>query len=91
MFDDDSLVQYSGVVRFSWRSPFFPGCRFWPLFPTRCAFLLVLFRLLEAIRVRLDGDDLRTVDQAVHQGDNAGGIGEHLAPLREGTVGGHQR
>ena len=47
--------------------------------------------LLEAIGFALDGEDLGVVDQAVDQGDDAGGIWKDLAPFGEGPVGGDDR
>ena len=46
--------------------------------------------LLEAVGVALDGDDLGVVEQAVDEGNDAGGTGEDLAPFGEGAVGGNQ-
>ena len=48
------------------------------------ALLLALFGLLAAVGIAVDGDDLGVVDEAVDQGDDAGGVGEGLAPLGEG-------
>nr|WP_263398596.1 hypothetical protein [Pseudomonas alloputida] len=45
-------------------------------------------RLLEPIRFAFDGDDLGVVDQAVDQRDDAGRVGEHLAPFGERPVDG---
>ena len=47
--------------------------------------------LLEAIGFALDGEDLGVVDQAIDQGDDAGGIWKDLAPFGEGPVGGDDR
>ena len=47
--------------------------------------------LLEAIGFGLDGEDLGVVDQAIDQGDDAGGIWKDLAPFGEGPVGGDDR
>ena len=44
--------------------------------------------LLEAVGLAVDGDDLGIVHQAIDQRDDAGGVGEHLAPLGEWPVGG---
>jgi hypothetical protein len=44
--------------------------------------------LLEAIGFALDGEDLGVVDQAIDQGDDAGGVWKDLAPFGEGPVGG---
>ena len=52
------------------------------------ALLLAFLGLLAAPGLAVDGDDLGVVDEAVDQGDDAGGVGEGLAPLREGPVGG---
>src|SRR5271170_6123388 len=46
---------------------------------------------LEAIRVAFDGDDFGVVNEAVNQRDDAGGVGEHLAPFGERPIGGDQR
>jgi hypothetical protein len=48
--------------------------------------LLAFLRLLQSIRVTLNGDDLRVMHQTVDQGDDAGSIGEHLAPFGEWSV-----
>ena len=47
--------------------------------------------LLEAIGFALDGEDLGVVDQAIDQGDDAGGVWKDLAPFGEGPVGGDDR
>ena len=52
------------------------------------AYLLAFLGLLAAIGIAVDGDDLGVVDEAVDQGDDAGGVGEGLAPLGERPVGG---
>jgi hypothetical protein len=44
----------------------------------------------EAIGFAVDGNDLGVVDEAVDEGDDAGGVGEDLAPFGEGTVGGDE-
>src|SRR5208283_4244014 len=46
---------------------------------------------LEAVGVAFDGDDFGVVNEAVNQRDDAGGVGEHLAPFGEWPVGGDQR
>jgi len=48
-------------------------------------------RFLGAVGAAFDDDDLGAVDQAIDQGDHAGGVGEDLLPLGEGAVGGDQR
>ena len=45
------------------------------------ALLAAFFGLLEAVGLALEGDDLGVADEAVDQGDHAGGVGEDLAPL----------
>ena len=45
-------------------------------------------RFLEAVAFALDGEDLGVVDEAIDQGDDAGGVGEDLAPFCERAVGG---
>src|SRR3954468_22922875 len=45
---------------------------------------------LEPVGLALDGDDLRIVDEAIDQRDDAGGAGEHLVPLGERAVGGDE-
>src|SRR4051812_26011006 len=55
------------------------------------ALLGAFARLLEAVGIPLDGDDLGVVDEAIDQGDDAGGVGENLAPFGERAVGGDQR
>ena len=52
------------------------------------ALLLAFLGFLAAPGLAVDGDDLGVVDEAVDQGDDAGGVGEGLAPLGEGPVGG---
>ena len=52
------------------------------------ACLLAFLGLLAAPGIAVDGDDLGVVDEAVDQGDDAGGVGEGLAPLGERSVGG---
>jgi hypothetical protein len=47
--------------------------------------------LLEAIGFAIDGEDLGVVDQAIDQGDDAGGVWKDLAPFGEGPVGGDDR
>ena len=55
--------------------------------PALCsALLLVFLGLLAAIGIAVDGDDLGVVDEAVDEGDDAGGVGEGFAPLSEGAV-----
>ena len=49
-----------------------------------------LLGLFEAVAVGFDVDDLGTVDEAVDEGDDAGGVGEDLVPLGEGLVGAEQ-
>src|SRR3954453_4788350 len=46
---------------------------------------------LEPVGFAFDGDDLGVVDEPVDQRDDAGGIGENLAPLGKGAVGGDHR
>src|SRR3954467_551394 len=46
---------------------------------------------LEPVGLALNGDDLGVVDEPIDQRDNAGGIGENLAPLGKGAVGGDHR
>jgi hypothetical protein len=48
--------------------------------------LAAFLGLLEAVGLALDSDDLGVVDEAVDQGDDAGGIGEDLAPFGEGAI-----
>lgn len=47
-----------------------------------------LFGFLEAVGLALDGDDFGLVQEAIDEGDDAGGVGEDLVPLGEGAVGG---
>jgi hypothetical protein len=54
------------------------------------ALLGAFFGLLEAIGVALDGDDFGMVDEAIDQGDDAGGVGKDLAPFGKGSIGGNQ-
>ena len=54
------------------------------------ALVAAFLGLLEAVGFALDGDDLGVVDEAVDQGDDAGGVGEDLAPLGKGAVGGDE-
>ena len=58
--------------------------------PFRVPPFAALLGLLEAIGRPLDGDDLGVVHQAIDQRDDTGGVGEDLAPLGEGAVGGNQ-
>src|ERR1700674_4548275 len=44
-----------------------------------------------SIGFALDGEDLGVVDQAIDQGDDAGGVWKDLAPFGEGPVGGDDR
>ena len=48
------------------------------------ALLLAFLGFLAAPGLAVDGDDLGVVDEAVDQGDDAGGVGEGFAPLGEG-------
>ena len=57
----------------------------------RGALLGALLRLTGAIRFAVDGEDLGVVDDAVDQGDHAGGIGEDLGPFGERAVRGQQQ
>jgi len=45
---------------------------------------------LEAVGLAVEDDDFGVVHQPVDHGDDAGGIGEDLAPLGEGSVGGDE-
>ncbi len=47
--------------------------------------------LLEPVGLALDGDDLGVVHEAVDQRNDAGSVGENVAPLGKGAVGGDQR
>jgi hypothetical protein len=49
-----------------------------------------LLGLLEAVTFGVDVDDLGAVDEAVDEGDDAGGVREDLAPRRERLVGAEQ-
>src|SRR4051812_50070825 len=55
------------------------------------ALLGAFARLLEAVGIPVDGDDLGVVDEAIDQRDDACGVGEDLAPFGERAVGGDQR
>ncbi len=46
--------------------------------------------LLEAVGSAVGGNDLGAVDEAVDQRNDAGGVGEDLAPFGERAVGGEQ-
>src|SRR4051812_41616651 len=46
-----------------------------------------LLGFLEAVALGVDVDDLRAVDEAIYEGDDAGGVREDLAPRGEGLVG----
>src|SRR3954467_6259386 len=46
---------------------------------------------LEPVGFAFDGDDLGVGEEPVDQRDDAGGIGENLAPLGKGAVGGDHR
>jgi hypothetical protein len=56
-----------------------------------CALLGSFAGLLEAIGLALDGEDLGVVDQAIDQGDDAGGVWKDLAPFGERPVGSDER
>ena len=43
-----------------------------------------------SVGVALDAHDVGAVHEAVDQGDDAGAIGEYLAPVGKGAVGGNQ-
>jgi hypothetical protein len=51
-----------------------------------CALLGSFLSLLEAIEFALDGEDLGVVEQAIDQGDDAGGVWKDLAPFGEWPV-----
>jgi hypothetical protein len=44
-------------------------------------------RVLQAVGLSLDRDDLGIVHQSIDTGDDTGCIGEHLGPFRERLVG----
>jgi hypothetical protein len=46
---------------------------------------------LGAVGFALDTDDLGAMNKAVDEGDDAGGVGEDLLPVGEGSIGGDQR
>src|SRR5271163_168628 len=74
------------------KSAVFPAFLSWLGSAAAARALLSAFTgLLQAIGLAFDGDDLGVVDEAVDQRDDAGGVWEHLAPLREWAVGGDQR
>jgi len=52
-------------------------------------FALVCF--LGAVGVALDLDDLGMMHEAIDDGDDAGGVGEHRVPFGKDAVGGHDR
>lgn len=49
-----------------------------------------LFGFLEAVALAFEGDNLGTMDEAVDEGDSAGGVGEDLVPFAERLVGGQE-
>ena len=49
-----------------------------------------LLGLFETVAIGLDIDDLGAVDEAIDEGDHAGGVGEDLVPFGEGLVGAKQ-
>jgi hypothetical protein len=49
------------------------------------ALLGAVVSFLEAIGLALDRDDFRIVDQPINQRDDAGGVGEDLAPSKRGS------
>lgn len=55
-----------------------------------CALFIALTCFFDTVGLAIDGDDLGIVGQAVDQGDDAGGIGEHVFPFGEGAVAGDQ-
>ena len=50
-----------------------------------------LLGLLEAVAVGFDVDHLGAVDEAIDEGDDAGGVGEDLAPFGERLVGAQEQ
>jgi hypothetical protein len=53
----------------------------------RDALLGTLAGLFVAIGFALEGDDLGVMDKTVDEGDDTGGVGKDLGPLRERAVG----
>ena len=51
------------------------------------ALLGSLLGFLEAVGVAVDGEDFGVVDEAVDQGDDAGGVGKDFTPLGERSIG----
>ena len=54
------------------------------------AFGGLLLGLTESIALGVELDDFRAMDEAVDEGDDAGGGGEHVGPFGEGFVGGDE-
>jgi hypothetical protein len=50
-----------------------------------------LLSLFEAVAITVDGEDFGAMHEAVHEGDDAGGVGEDLVPFAECFVGGQDR
>ena len=49
-----------------------------------------LLSFLEAIAFAFEGDDFGAMQQSVDEGDDTGGVGEHLIPFAECFVGGQE-
>ena len=77
MKSPSSPVKMSGSVRFAA-----------PLLDAGSVELLGLF---EPVAFGIDLDDLGAVEESVDERDDAGGVGEDLAPLLEGLVGAQDR
>ena len=65
--------------------PVFPGSSFW------ARRLAALFGLLEPVGLAFEGHDFTAMDEALDEGDDAGGAGEDVVPLREGFIRGDGR
>src|SRR5271165_6585991 len=78
--DADALARATAATRSWLGSAPLPG-----------ALLGAVMSFLEAIGVAFDGDDLGIVNEAADQGDDARGVGKHLAPFGERPIGGDQR
>jgi hypothetical protein len=46
----------------------------------------LLLSFFEAVAVAVDGEDLGAMHQPIHEGDDAGGVGEDLIPFAKGLV-----
>ena len=50
--------------------------------------MCALLGFFESVALTLDGEQFGAMDEAVDEGDDAGGVGEHVVPFAEDLVGG---